>query len=477
MTIEAALYAFKHKHSGEKFFGLSLPFFPVKKSYCIEASLIPREGDWIIFPLKRGSLEQTVYLSVPSAAGLLKVAPEKIRGWNANGKFLTKVERKARLAALKALPAQFSNPKIQAALQSPELLTEYRSGDIEAFVEKNGRIVLVNNKTGDCWDLFRRQSAVHWKKKIHGKTVQILANGRRFLHLKERNCTYATGASKVCKFARDLLSKTRVARLVIKLSSSRGGGELQRYLKGLWILEQLKGVRGIVEQYGNVYSKGGDGNPKIVSYQRWYKYGDLMNFYNKHEILPEKTCDRIAETLLSALAEMHKRRIYHRDLKEENILIDGNPDNPNLYDAAICDLDFCWIEGEDLSRCCGTWRNTAPERALLIQKGELFKTKEADLAANDVWAMGLILYTLYHRDFLPGIPREKVSNEEIFKRLSRLVGMKGAPFFPTKPIDTLIHKMLQIDTKDRISAKDAYKEFRKLKESSILGPGTLRKWS
>lgn len=77
---------------------------------------------------------------------------------------------------------------------------------------------------------------------------------------------------------------------------------------------------------------------------------------------------------------MHKRQICHRDIKLDNLIID-----PTNGLVKIIDFGFAQSCKERLKVYCGTPSYMLPE---LIQK------KEYSGADADLWAAGVVLYTM-----------------------------------------------------------------------------------
>jgi MAP/microtubule affinity-regulating kinase len=118
------------------------------------------------------------------------------------------------------------------------------------------------------------------------------------------------------------------------------------------------------------------------------------------EGVSEVRVKNIFRQLLTAVAYMHENDIAHRDLKLDNILVDGN-DLVKLIDFGFATK--CVIN-EKLSFFCGTPHYMDPDLAM---KKHYFGQ------AADVWALGVILFTL-----LSGkMPFFAEFEEDLFRRI------------------------------------------------------------
>uniref|UniRef100_A0A8R1HXS6 Protein kinase domain-containing protein n=2 Tax=Caenorhabditis japonica TaxID=281687 RepID=A0A8R1HXS6_CAEJA len=121
---------------------------------------------------------------------------------------------------------------------------------------------------------------------------------------------------------------------------------------------------------------------KIVIISDFYERGTLLDLVLREERIKEHP---LAATLFRQIIEavdyLHKRGIAHRDVKLENIMIDGNGD------VKLIDFGFArHIERRERSRSfCGTQPYTSPQ----ISK---FRPYEAFSA--DYYACGVVLYTM-----------------------------------------------------------------------------------
>jgi MAP/microtubule affinity-regulating kinase len=97
--------------------------------------------------------------------------------------------------------------------------------------------------------------------------------------------------------------------------------------------------------------------------------------------LPESECRGIFMQVVDAVAYLHSQNIIHRDLKLDNILIDGR-DNIKLIDFGF---SICATPDLKLSLYCGTPHYMDPD---------ISKKKEYNGHAADVWALGVILFIL-----------------------------------------------------------------------------------
>ena len=107
--------------------------------------------------------------------------------------------------------------------------------------------------------------------------------------------------------------------------------------------------------------------------------GDLLNFIKKRTKLSEQTAKFIFKQIILAIQFIHSKKIIHRDIKLDNILIDL--DNK----IKLCDFGVSkFLNSTKLFDQCGTPAYIAPE--ILRNEGYDFSV--------DVWSAGVVLYAM-----------------------------------------------------------------------------------
>ena len=115
---------------------------------------------------------------------------------------------------------------------------------------------------------------------------------------------------------------------------------------------------------------------------------DLFEFVESHEFVDEVSCHVIFSQLVSAVRYLARNRIVHRDIKDENVLIDPNGLEIKLIDFGSA-VEVFGIKAEDVvsPKFCGTIKYCPPEAI----ENDKFRALPAD-----IWAMGILLFTLFH---------------------------------------------------------------------------------
>ena len=118
----------------------------------------------------------------------------------------------------------------------------------------------------------------------------------------------------------------------------------------------------------------------ILDYQPNKTLSELLQKRNLSEMEIKHYCFE----LLLAIEYLHKRNIIHRDIKLSNVLLSEK------MEVRLCDFGLAIENGiEGQKNVCGTPNYIAPE--LLNHKNGLNYSFEID-----IWAFGVILYTLYY---------------------------------------------------------------------------------
>jgi MAP/microtubule affinity-regulating kinase len=109
--------------------------------------------------------------------------------------------------------------------------------------------------------------------------------------------------------------------------------------------------------------------------------GDLVSHIEKVGCLQEEETHRIFTQMVCAVNYCHENSIAHRDIKPDNILLDGRGS------VKLCDFGLAIkvTSGQRFKGFCGTLEYCAPE---------IFTDVEYDAQANDIWSLGVVLYTM-----------------------------------------------------------------------------------
>lgn len=115
-----------------------------------------------------------------------------------------------------------------------------------------------------------------------------------------------------------------------------------------------------------------------------FQGGELFDHILAHRYLKERDAARLFAQLVSGVGYLHSKKVVHRDLKLENLLLDRN------RNVIITDFGFAnrFIDSADdlMATSCGSPCYAAPE--LVVQEGKYVGT------AVDVWSCGVILYAM-----------------------------------------------------------------------------------
>ncbi|CAN9511730.1 unnamed protein product [Ophioblennius macclurei] len=122
---------------------------------------------------------------------------------------------------------------------------------------------------------------------------------------------------------------------------------------------------------------------KIVIVMEYASKGDLYDYICDKRNVSEPEARHFFRQIVSAVHYCHQNGIVHRDLKLENILLDGNG-NVKIADFGLSNL---YHGDEYLQTFCGSPLYASPE----IVNGRPYRGPEVD-----TWSLGVLLYTLVH---------------------------------------------------------------------------------
>lgn len=173
--------------------------------------------------------------------------------------------------------------------------------------------------------------------------------------------------------------------------------------------------------------------------------GELFDYMTEVVTVSEKRTRQIMMQLLDAISYIHARKIVHRDVKPENILLDENL-NIKLADFGIASFI---ATDQDLRELMGTPGYLAPETV----NCSMFDNAPGYGRPVDCWAAGVIMYTL-----LSGVPPFWHRRQMVMLRSI----MEGSYSFSNPEwsdirdiCKDLISKLLTVDVIDRLTAPEA----------------------
>ncbi|KAI3352669.1 hypothetical protein L3Q82_020144 [Scortum barcoo] len=167
--------------------------------------------------------------------------------------------------------------------------------------------------------------------------------------------------------------------------------------------------------------------------------GEVFDYLVAHGRMKEKEARAKFRQIVSAVEYCHQKRIVHRDLKAENLLLDAD------MNIKIADFGFSneFTLGSKLDTFCGSPPYAAPE---------LFQGKKYEGPEVDVWSLGVILYTLVSGS----LPFDGQNLKELRERVLR--GKYRIPFYMSTDCENLLKKLLVLNPGKRGSLQQIMKD-------------------
>uniref|UniRef100_A0AAR2J559 non-specific serine/threonine protein kinase n=1 Tax=Pygocentrus nattereri TaxID=42514 RepID=A0AAR2J559_PYGNA len=167
--------------------------------------------------------------------------------------------------------------------------------------------------------------------------------------------------------------------------------------------------------------------------------GEVFDYLVAHGRMKEKEARAKFRQIVSAVQYCHQKKIVHRDLKAENLLLDAD------MNIKIADFGFSneFTEGSKLDTFCGSPPYAAPE---------LFQGKKYDGPEVDVWSLGVILYTLVSGS----LPFDGQNLKELRERVLR--GKYRIPFYMSTDCENLLKRLLVLNPIKRGSLEQVMKD-------------------
>ncbi|TMS38733.1 hypothetical protein L596_005389 [Steinernema carpocapsae] len=251
---------------------------------------------------------------------------------------------------------------------------------------------------------------------------------RDIKHRFEITKKLGSGTYGKVSLAYDHKTDREVAVKLIKKSAIENKQDLVRIRREIRIMSALHHPN-IIQIYEVFENKD-----KIILVMEYANGGELYDYVSTHGSLPEAEARRIFRQITSAVLYCHKHKVAHRDLKLENILLDGR-NNAKIADFGLSNY---FSEKNLLNTFCGSPLYASPE----IINGTPYRGPEVDC-----WSLGILLYTLVYGS-MPFDGRD-------FNRMVRQI-KRGAYFEPDTPstASMLIRSMLRVNPDRRADIDD-----------------------
>uniref|UniRef100_A0A8C8BXU2 non-specific serine/threonine protein kinase n=1 Tax=Oncorhynchus tshawytscha TaxID=74940 RepID=A0A8C8BXU2_ONCTS len=167
--------------------------------------------------------------------------------------------------------------------------------------------------------------------------------------------------------------------------------------------------------------------------------GEVFDYLVAHGRMKEKEARAKFRQIVSAVQYCHQKKIVHRDLKAENLLLDAD------MNIKIADFGFSneFTMGSKLDTFCGSPPYAAPE---------LFQGKKYDGPEVDVWSLGVILYTLVSGS----LPFDGQNLKELRERVVR--GKYRIPFYMSTDCENLLKRFLVLNPSKRGTLEQIMKD-------------------
>ncbi|TNJ30452.1 Kinase, CAMK CAMKL [Giardia muris] len=164
--------------------------------------------------------------------------------------------------------------------------------------------------------------------------------------------------------------------------------------------------------------------------------GELFNYVVQKQRLAEPEACRFFHQIVSGLAYCHSRKVCHRDMKLENVLLDSS------YNIKLIDFGLSNILMSDETRfktACGSPSYASPE---------MLSGRKYHGPSVDVWAAGIILYAM-----LCGyLPFDHDNTESLYKKI--IAGVFQIPSHVSPPAADLLRKILVVNPDKRYTIAD-----------------------
>ncbi|OJD36373.1 serine threonine protein [Diplodia corticola] len=239
----------------------------------------------------------------------------------------------------------------------------------------------------------------------------------------------AYGQVKLCRY------KNGSKKMVIKYVTKR------RILVDTWTRDRRLGTVPLEIHVLDYIRRDGFKHPNIVEMADFFEddvnyyiemvpHGlpgmDLFDYIELRVNMDETECRKIFVQVAEALHHLHtKAKVVHRDIKDENVILDGEG-NIKLIDFGSA----AYIKNGPFDVFVGTIDYAAPE----VLAGKSYRGKE-----QDVWALGILLYTIVYKE------NPFYSIDEIMDHDLRV------PYIMSEESIDLIRLMLNRDVDQRIT--------------------------
>ncbi|XP_067011544.1 serine/threonine-protein kinase SIK2 isoform X2 [Anabrus simplex] len=258
--------------------------------------------------------------------------------------------------------------------------------------------------------------------------------------------TIGKGNFAVVKLARHRITKTEVAIKIID-KSQLDAVNLHKVYREVEIMKLLDHPH-IIKLYQVMETKN-----MIYIVSEFASQGEIFDYIARYGRMSESGARRKFWQILSAVEYCHNRRVVHRDLKAENLLMDSN------MNIKIADFGFSnhYTPGEQLATWCGSPPYAAPE---------VFEGKKYTGPEIDIWSLGVVLYVLV----CGALPFDGSTLQSLRDRV--LSGRFRIPYFMSSDCESLIRKMLVLDPGKRYSVEQIKRHRWMMAEAPRLLPST-----